>query len=157
MVFKNRLYTVGILLILSSTILTLTPDLNQTKAQGYPSSIIIFIGDGMGLEQVKFGSLVEFGNDSFTSIFNFPYNTTISTNNIDEGTTDSAASATAISTGIKTKNGRISVNYDGTMELTTILEIAQMNGYATGIVATCHLTHATPAAFAAHDTSRYNY
>jgi len=123
----------------------------------YPSSIILFIGDGMGLEHVKFGSLVEYGNDTFSSILNFPFNTTISTNNIDGGTTDSAASGTAISTGVKTKNGRIAMNYNAEMDLTTILEIAQMNGYATGLVATCHLTHATPAAFAAHSASRNDY
>lgn len=133
---------------------------NETNVQAadtYPSSIILFIGDGMGLEQIKFGSLVEFGNDSFSSILNFPYTTTVSTNNIDGATTDSAASATAMSTGIKTQNGRIATNWNGEMELTTILQIAQMNGYATGLVATCHLTHATPAAFAAHAESRGDY
>jgi len=130
---------------------------NIQAADIYPSSIIIFIGDGMGPEQVSFGSLVEFGNDSFSSILNFPFSTTVSTNNIDGTTTDSAAAATAISTGIKTQNGRIATNWNGEMELTTILEIAQMNGYATGLVATCHLTHATPAAFASHAESRGDY
>jgi len=156
---KTKLFSLNIILILSSTFLILSPiTTHQTQAlDTYPSSIILFIGDGMGLEQVKFSSLVAFGNDSFSSILNFPYNTTISTNNIDGGTTDSAASATAISTGVKTKNGRIATNYDATIDLTTILEIAQMNGYATGLVATCHLTHATPAAFAAHEASRGDY
>ncbi len=123
----------------------------------FPSNIILFIGDGMGLEQIYFGQLVEFGFTNSSSILSFPYTTTVSTVNIDGTTTDSAAAATAISTGVKTTNGRIATNWNAKMDLTTILEIAQQNGYVTGLVATCHLTHATPAAFAAHDSSRGHY
>lgn len=123
----------------------------------FPSNIILFIGDGMGLEHIKFGSFVEYGIVNASSMFDFPFNTTISTTNINDATTDSAASATAISTGVKTRNGRIATNWNARMELTTILEIAQQNGYATGLVATCYLTHATPAAFAAHEASRNDY
>ncbi|MHA1220007.1 MAG: alkaline phosphatase [Candidatus Heimdallarchaeaceae archaeon] len=123
----------------------------------YPSSVILFIGDGMGLEQIYFGQLVEYGLTATSSILSFPYNTTVSTVNIGGTTTDSAAAATAIGTGVKTKNGRIATNWNAEMDLTTILEIAQQNGYATGLVANCHLTHATPAAFAAHDSSRGHY
>ncbi|MCG3220705.1 MAG: alkaline phosphatase, partial [Candidatus Heimdallarchaeota archaeon] len=111
----------------------------------------------MGTEQIRFGQLVEYGLDKVSSLFDFPYSTRISTNNIDGTTTDSAAAATAMSTGVKTKNGRIATNWNASMELTTILEIAQMNGYATGLVATCHLTHATLAAFAAHEAKRGDY
>ena len=157
---KRKLIKTSILFILVLSMINVT-HINRIElvaaADTYPSSIILFIGDGMGLEQIKFGSLVEYGNDSFSSLLNFPYQTTVSTDNIDMTTTDSAASATAISTGVKTKNGRIAVSYDAKLELTTILEIAQMNGYATGLVATCHLTHATPAAFASHASSRGDY
>ncbi|TET80151.1 MAG: hypothetical protein E3J43_02645, partial [Candidatus Heimdallarchaeota archaeon] len=106
----------------------------------YPSSVILFIGDGMGLEQIYFGQLVEYGFSKTSSILSFPYKTTVSTVNIEGTTTDSAAAATAIGTGVKTKNGRIATNWNAKMDLTTILEIAQQNGYATGLVATCHLT-----------------
>ncbi len=160
MKFKRKSRSIALLLILVVSVLNinLLNFSNKTQAENiYPSSIILFIGDGMGLEQIKFGSLVEFGEEGFSSILNFPFNTTVSTTNIDGTKTDSAAAATAISTGIKTQNGRIATNWDGEMELTTILEIAQMNGYATGLVATCHLTHATPAAFAAHEGSRGDY
>ena len=111
----------------------------------------------MGIEHIKFGELVEYGIDNSSSIFDFPYSTQVSTTNIYGATTDSAASATAISTGVMTENGRIATNWNTTIDLTTILEIAQMNGYATGLVATCHLTHATPAAFAAHEAKRSSY
>ena len=123
----------------------------------YPASIILLIGDGMGLEHIKFGQLVEYGENNVSSILTFPFNTTISTDNIGGYLTDSAAAGTAISTGVMTRNRRIATNWNNEMDLTTILEIAQQNGYATGLVATCHLTHATPASFAAHEGSRSSY
>lgn len=147
-----------IILLTLSLILFQKNTVTRTTADSiYPSSIILFIGDGMGLEQINFGALVEYGEINASSILNFPYNTTVSTLNVDGLTTDSAASATAIATGVKTRNGRISMNWNAEMDLTTILEIAQQNGYATGLVATCHLTHATPACFAAHESSRSRY
>ena len=122
-----------------------------------PTGIILFIGDGMGPEHVELGRLVEYGPEGESAIRSFPYSTRISTDSIDKISTDSAASATTIATGVKTRNGRISTNFNAKMNLTTIIEIAQENNYSTGIVATCHLTHATPAAFMAHDENRNNY
>src|SRR5215213_4538138 len=63
--------------------------------------------------------------------------------------TDSAAAATAIATGAKTLNGSVSIDQDG-RELTTILELARASGRSVGLVSTCQITDATPAAFAAH-------
>ncbi len=122
-----------------------------------PTGIILFIGDGTGFKQIELARLVEYGPEGESAIFELPYQGSVSTTNIDGITTDSAASATAIATGVKTTNGRIAMNFDARMDLTTILEIAQDNGYATGVVATCHVTHATPASFMAHDPSRGNY
>jgi alkaline phosphatase len=70
--------------------------------------------------------------------------------------TDSAASGTAFATGHKTKNGRISVTSDGRPRR-TVLEYAEERGMSTGLVATCSITHATPAVFASHVESRDNY
>ncbi|MBS4220642.1 alkaline phosphatase [Bacillus sp. FJAT-49711] len=67
--------------------------------------------------------------------------------------TDSAAAATAMATGFKTNNGMISVSPDG-KKLKTILEAAKVSGKGTGLVATSTITYATPAAFAAHVSSR---
>jgi alkaline phosphatase len=153
----KRSYLLFILIVFS----TITPVITTSSAVKLDEkplkSIILLIGDGMGIEHIKFGELVEYGLINSSSIFNFPYSTQISTTNIYGGTTDSAASATAIGTGVMTENGRIATNWNATIDLTTILEIAQMNGYATGLVASCHLTHATPAAFAAHEAKRSSY
>jgi len=63
--------------------------------------------------------------------------------------TDSAAAATAIATGAKTLNGSVSIDIDG-QERTTILELARASGRSVGLVSTCQITDATPAAFASH-------
>ncbi|MEO1727008.1 MAG: alkaline phosphatase, partial [Bacteroidota bacterium] len=71
----------------------------------------------------------------------------------DSRVTDSAASATAYASGVKTYNGAIGL--DATRApVATILEAAEARGMATGLVATSRITHATPAAFAAHVPQR---
>lgn len=67
--------------------------------------------------------------------------------------TDSAAGATALSTGTKTTNGRIATNPQD-KRLTTILELAEKNGKSTGLISTKFITDATPAAFCTHAASR---
>lgn len=68
--------------------------------------------------------------------------------------TDSAAAATAMSTGVKTANGKIARKRG--KDLMTISEYAMSLGKATGIIATETLTGATPAAFSAHAGNRGN-
>jgi alkaline phosphatase len=75
------------------------------------------------------------------------------TNASNGGVTDSAASATALSTGIKTRNGRIGMDPEGD-PLETILEIAKARGKAVGLVTNVQVAHATPASFAAHVRDR---
>ncbi|MBE0673290.1 MAG: alkaline phosphatase, partial [Bacteroidales bacterium] len=63
---------------------------------------------------------------------------------------------TAISTGVKTRNGMIGMSPDST-SVVTIVEIAKRNGLSTGVLSTSSVTHATPASFVAHVVSRNNY
>lgn len=72
-----------------------------------------------------------------------------------QNVTDSASAATAMSAGVKTYNAAIAVDNDYT-EVKTVLEQAKENGKSTGLVATSEITHATPAAFGAHNISRKN-
>jgi len=67
--------------------------------------------------------------------------------------TDSAAAATALACGVKTSNGAIALDPQG-KPLATLLEAAEERGMWTGLVTTTQLSHATPAAFAAHVRSR---
>ncbi len=116
-----------------------------------PKNIIIMIADGMGI-----GSITAYyylnTNASISKFKNIALMTTHA-----EGAlvTDSAASGTAIATGFKTKNGYISKLPDGS-NLETIMEIGKKKGKATGIVVTSSITHATPAAFYSHVSSRGN-
>jgi len=70
--------------------------------------------------------------------------------------TDSAASATAYACGIKTWNGFIGVNSDSVITK-NVMEYAQEKGFATGVVTSVPFSHATPAAFGAHNISRDGY
>ncbi len=70
--------------------------------------------------------------------------------------TDSAASATAWTTGVKTYNGALGVDIHENSHQ-TILELAKAAGLATGNVSTAELQDATPAALVAHVTSRKCY
>jgi len=67
--------------------------------------------------------------------------------------TDSAAASTAWATGRKIVNGALSQLPDG-RDLTTIMELAQGGGRATGLVTSARITHATPAAWIARVPDR---
>jgi alkaline phosphatase len=75
---------------------------------------------------------------------------------LDDYITDSAAGGTALSAGKKTRNGVLAEDTLGN-KMKTILEIAEENGLKTGLVSTSTITHATPASFIAHSSSRNNY
>ena len=78
---------------------------------------------------------------------------TVRTHATNSRVTDSASSATAYATGVKTYNGAIGVD-SSRAAVATLLEAAEAAGMATGLVATSRITHATPASFAAHVPSR---
>ncbi|MGQ9620795.1 MAG: alkaline phosphatase [Bacteroidales bacterium] len=118
-----------------------------------PVNIILFIGDGMGIAQVSAGIAV---SDKTLVVEYFKYAGYCKTSSFDRYVTDSAAAATAIACGIKTRNGMIGTGPDSTI-VTSIMEIAHRNGLATGLVSTSAVTHATPAGFVAHNTGRGNY
>jgi alkaline phosphatase len=69
---------------------------------------------------------------------------------------DSAASATAMTTGAKTYNYAINVNDHG-KPLTTIAHELQQQGRSVGVVTSVPISHATPAAAYAHNVSRNDY
>ncbi|MEF1302284.1 alkaline phosphatase, partial [Vibrio owensii] len=131
-----------------------------TFADDAPKNIIFMIGDGMG---PAFTTTYRYYHDDpkteeieptiFDSILvgmakTYPDDVTY--------VTDSAASATALSTGVKSYNGAIAVDTDK-QPIKTMLEMAKEEGMTTGLVATSQINHATPASFAAHNESRRNY
>ncbi|MCH9659989.1 MAG: alkaline phosphatase [Bacteroidetes bacterium] len=125
---------------------------SQTKTET-PKNIILVIGDGMGLSQVSVG---QFYSDQASNFDRFTTIGLIKTSSSSHLITDSAAGATAYSSGIKTYNKSIGMKPDSTA-ITNIVETISKQGMATGLVATSSITHATPAAFYAHTKTRYMY
>lgn len=125
----------------------------EPKPNTQPKNIILMIGDGMGLTQITAGM---YSNNNFLYLEKFPSIGLHKSYSSDNLVTDSAAGATAFACGKKTYNGAIAVDPD-TSALKTILEEAEDRGLATGLVATCSITHATPASFIAHAPQRKQY
>ena len=116
-------------------------------------NIILMIGDGMGVSHVFAG--ITANNDQL--YLEYANKVGLSkTKSKNKYKTDSAAGGTAISTGIKTNNGFIGMTPDSLTQK-SILEYAADNDKATGMVAACKITHATPASFIAHVPSRKMY
>ena len=116
-------------------------------------NVILFIGDGMGQEHIKAARWLKVGADGQLSMDDMPVKGKLKTHSANKVTTDSAAAATAMATGFKTNNGVISLDANLNY-VSTILEDAKSYDKAVGLVTTTHITHATPAAFAAHVESR---
>lgn len=115
-----------------------------------PKNVILIIGDGMGSGQLTGLSILK-RNERLIS--RFPVVGFQKTFAADGLITDSAASGTAMSTGVKTYVGAIGVDGD-TTEVSSIIEKTQNEGLATGIVVSSSLVHGTPASFYAHGSTR---
>jgi alkaline phosphatase len=138
-------------------VLSATCVVSSTAWSAPPKNVILLIGDGMGFEQVKAAGMYQFGTAGTLSFEGLPYTGEVVTTPAGGGVTDSAAAATAMATGYKVNNGVISLMIPGDgSELLTALEYFKGLGYRTGLVTTTYLTHATPAGFGAHETSRNN-
>lgn len=138
---------------------------NTEKATG----IILFVGDGMSVATVTASRIYAGqktgnpGEEHQLSFEKFPFSGLSKTYNTNQQTADSAGTMTAMMTGSKTKAGVISVNTLASradpdscsgFNLTTLLETAEDQGWASGIVTTTSITHATPAATYAHSPER---
>ena len=147
---KNKLLIIFVITTLSFAISCSNQKADQVIEKDLPRNIILLIGDGMGLSQV---STAFFYQDKESNFQRFETVGLIKTSSSAEKVTDSAAGATAFSTGVKTYNGAIGVNPD-TIAVETIVKIVSEKGMKTGLVATSSITHATPASFYAHVKSR---
>jgi alkaline phosphatase len=134
------------------------------------NTIILMIGDGMGFKHVEItknyvGTTltmqtlpVQLGCTTFMR--GGSYNSSLAWSNftyVKSGATDSGAAGTTLSTGIKTSSGRISVNHDATARLKMMTEHVRDRGWSSGVISSVPFSHATPAAFGAHNNSRNNY
>lgn len=134
---------------------------SSALANPNPQNIIMVVGDGMGPAYTTAYRM--YADDPATpevekTVFDRLLVGMASTHP-DMGTgyvTDSAAGATALSTGKKSYNGAIGVDVNKE-PAQTILELAKAQGRRTGVAVTSQINHATPASFGAHNESRHNY
>ena len=123
-----------------------------------PKYVFLFIGDGMATPQRMIAD--EFSRKTGRgqlAINTMPYHATTRTSSSSSLVTDSAAAATAIACGEKTKNGRIGMDHSGKRKLESVAYVAKKNGKKVGIVTSVTINHATPAGFYGHRPSRSQY
>ncbi len=121
-----------------------------------PKNIIVIIGDGMGPNDITLAEEHIDGVYDFGLVLNQIKNHGLAkTHSANADVTDSAASGTALSTGVKTNNGYIGKDVDGN-DLKTMAELAREMGKKVGIITDESLSGATPTAFTVHNESRYN-
>ncbi len=132
-------------------------------------NIILFVADGWGYHHMEASSIYQFGRRDGQIYQDFPVHLAAATymhggdydpqrawadfDYFRRGATDSAAAATAMSTGRQTSSGRIGVCPDGE-RLTHLADHALRRGMAAGVVTSVPLGHATPAGFVAHNEDR---
>ena len=122
-------------------------------AASVPKNIILLIGDGMGVGAITAARCAGPGPNGRLLMDGMPVTGFALTHPVDALVTDSAASGTALATGVKTKNGMIGQDPKGA-PLLSILEAARDMGKSTGVVTTDAIVGATPAAFYAHVENR---
>ena len=117
--------------------------------------VIIMVADGMGLADVTAARIKKNGISGpplhFETLEEIGYQRSYSEKNT---VTDSAAAASAWACGEKFTNDEICQHGDGRPNNLSLLELAQVEGWATGLVTTQTITNATPAAFGAHVVNR---
>lgn len=140
-----------------------TPALRAALVDGPARNVILFIGDGMGDSEITVARNYAVGaGNSFRGIDALPITGQYTHYALDKATgkpdyvTDSAASGTAWSTGVKTYNGAVGVDIRAVAQ-PNLIEMAKTAGLATGDVSTAEIQDATPAVLLAHVTDRGCY
>jgi len=125
-------------------------------------NVILMIGDGMGPQQLGLlfsyahnapGSSALDGISAMEAMSHSGNIGVVRTEPRGALVVDSAAAATQLATGQSAGSEMIGVNYLGD-RAPTVLEIAKQEGKSTGLISDTRITHATPAAFAAHQRHR---
>lgn len=143
--------------------------LAQPKNTNRAKNVILVVGDGMGFSTVTAARIFEGqqrGVDGESNVLAweaFPYLAAAKTYSANAQITDSAPSAVAMTTGVKTLNDLMGLDHTASLNncedqktktVTTLWEMAASLGMSTGAVTTATITHATPGATYAHIASR---
>jgi len=118
--------------------------------------VFLFIGDGMGPNQVKLAEKAAEAEGKSLLMSSLPIKGQLTTRSANNETTDSAAAATALACGIKTNNGMVGQLPDGQPVDSVAVKLAQA-GWKVGVMSSVQLNHATPAGFYGHVPARNKY
>ena len=163
-----------VLALVVATLISLAAVAQEAPAKSTKvKHIFVFISDGMGYNHEYVASQWYTGQDKGFGYQNFSYETAMSNYMVNDYYssfktwadfnqpnlmfTDSAAAATAMSTGHKTYKGSIGKDVDQATDLYHIFEKGEELGMSTGVVTSVQFAHATPAGFVAHNKIRNNY
>ncbi len=132
-------------------------------------NVILFVGDGMSIGTITASRIFAgqqkgmLGEENKLTLETLPNVALSKTYNTNAQTPDSAGTASAMVSGVKTKAGVISINdnvqrgFCNTAkgnEVETAWEMAAEKGMSVGVVSTARITHATPATTYAHSADR---
>ena len=153
---------------MSTTVQTSAPRAAAEQPQR-AKNVILFIGDGMGISTITAARIYAgqqaggTGEEYVLPFERFDNVALVKTYNTDAQVPDSAGTATAMHSGVKTRIGMLGVgpqaesgDCDGAQAypLPLLGEEVKERGLALGIVSTARLTHATPASVYARSASR---
>ncbi len=152
---------VRFVIVLSLGLACVSASAGVASAQS-PRNVILIIGDGMDDQQISIARNYLEGARGRLTLDNLPVRGAahvLTVSDDDPGqpiyVADSANTATSMATGEVTSRGRIATTASTDRDITTIIELAEAAGLATGIVATSSVTDATPASFIAHVNQRF--
>lgn len=147
-------------------------DEQNKKRNKKAKNIIMFLGDGMSLNTVTAARILKgqrqnkTGEESFLFFEEFPIVGLSKTYCTNSQVADSACSATAYLTGVKTnfymagvtaevEYNNCSASSNPANHVSSLADWAQKAGKSTGIISTTSLTHASPSGAYGHVASRY--
>ncbi len=142
----------------------------QVRARkGRAKNVILMIGDGMGVSTVTAGRIFAGqakgldGESYVLEMEKLPHTAFSRTYAHNGQVSDSASTVTALVSGAKANLLTVGVGQGATQgdcaaskghELTSLFELAENAGRATGVVSTARITHATPAGVYGHAANR---
>jgi alkaline phosphatase len=139
------------------------------RAPKQARNVILFVGDGMGIAtitaaRIYAGQRKGVDGESYQlAMEKLPWSAFSKTYTHDAQVADSAPTAVAMTAGVKSYNGSIGVTQAANLRdctsarttgTTTLWEMAEAAGLATGVISTATITHATPAATYAETVER---
>jgi alkaline phosphatase len=141
----------------------------DAPAEPKAKNVILFIGDGMGISTITAARIYEAqnrgetGEENSLSFEKFPNVALVKTYNTNAQVPDSAGTATAMHSGVKTRIGVLGIGPEAEKgvcadalahPLPLLGEEVKRRGLALGIVTTTRITHATPASVYSRSADR---